>query len=404
MKNPRTDSFKGMNNVNTKVKGLAEPSIILNAHADADGALVKRDGCQKVIDLPGAHSMWTDNKGTVLCMAKGSLYRVIDGVQVVLITETGKPDAPATYLEISGLIYVSNAKWTGIYDPTSMTVMPWGWPLPDAPIVVPVAGSLVPGRYSLCFTTVGLTGRPSGNGNISDITLDEPGGISILNLPDNAVVWMTDPDGSQFYYAGQGSTITDIPDSPEPIPTMWGSPPLPMSPTAYAFGRVWGGFSSRLYYSEPYQPELFRLADAFFDLGSPLGIIAKTPGGLYVGCKEETFFFAGNSPTEMVQRSVAPGVVPGTLCYANTLGQLGTNVPVWIGKDGVYAGTAEGQVVNLTKEKIRMNPEQSPGAAVYRVKDGQTRMMFSYKQGTSSQDMSIGDDASCEVVRKGTVI
>ena len=400
----RTDNFQGMNNVKTKIKGLAEPSIILNAHVDADGALVKRDGCQKVIDLPGAHSMWTDGKGTVLCMAKGSLYRVVDGAQAVLIVETGEPDAPAAYLEISGLIYVSNAKWTGIYDPTSTTVMPWGLPLPDAPIVVSVAGNLVPGRYSLCFTTVGSTGRPSGNGNISDITLDEPGGISILNLPDNAVVWMTDPDSSQFYYAGNGNVITELPDSPEPIPTMWGSPPLPMSVTAYAFGRVWGGFSSRLYYSEPYQPELFRLSDAFFDLGSPVGMIAKTSGGVYVGCRDETFFFAGTAPEEMIQLSVAPGVVPGTLCYASTLGQLGANVPVWIGKDGVYAGTSDGQAVNLVKEKIRMDPQQEQGASVYRVKDGQTRMMFAYKQGSNGQDLGIGDDASCEIVRRGTVI
>ncbi|MBI9090144.1 MAG: hypothetical protein JEZ12_13090 [Desulfobacterium sp.] len=404
MKDPRVDAFKGMNNVLTKAKGLNEPSTILNAHVDADGALEKREGYQKVIDLPGAHSMWTDGKGTVLCMAKGVLYRVVDGSQTYPVISTGQPDAPAAYLEISGLIYISNAHWTGIYDPATESCEPWGVPLPDAPILVAGDGSLPAGTYQVCFTVPGPRGRPSGNGSLVGITLTDPGGISILNLPAQGLVWMTDPNGSQLYYAGNGDVITELPDSPEPIPTMWASPPLPMSSMGYAHGRVWGGRDGRLYYSEPYQPELFRLVDGFFDLGNPVGMIAKTTGGLYVGCKDETFFFAGTTPVEMVQRSVAPGVVPGTLCYANNLGRLGANVPVWIGKGGVYAGSADGQVVNVVKEKIQVDPQQDPGAAIYRVKDGQTRMMFSYQQNGGDQNIAMGDDAACEVIRKGTVI
>lgn len=393
-----------MNDVNTKTKGLNEPSIILNAHANTDGSLKKREGHQTVIALPGAHSLWTDGKGNSFCMAKGNLYRMVDGSQVVLLAESGQPDTPACYLEISGLIYVSNDHWTIIYDPSTGACEPWGIPIPEAPVLIIGAGSLPAGTYQVCFTVMGERGRSSGNGSITQIQLEEPGGIEILNLPTGGTVWMTDPDGSQFYFAGSGGVVTELPDSPEPIPTMWGSPPLPMSSLCYAYGLVWGSRGGKLFYSEPYQPELFRLADGFFDLKDAIGMIAKTKGGLYVGCKGQVCFFAGTNPVEMHQMSVSPGVVPGTLCYADSLGKLGQNVPVWIGKGGVYAGSVEGQVVNLTKEKIQVDPRQNPGAAIYRVKDGQTQMLFSYQQKSNGQNMAMGDDAACEVVRKGTVI
>lgn len=399
----KTNGFKGMNNV-LKKGPLSMPSVLLNSHVGADGALEKRPGSSLIAELPGAHSLWTDGNGVALCMAQGNLYRLVDKVPV-LLAETGQPDSPAHYLVVSGRIYISNAFWTGVYNIKSKKTESWGTPVPVAPILLPDEGSLPEGKYHVCFTLTGATGRPSGNGQISSMTLDEPGGISIANLPDNAQVWMTDPDGSQFFFAGTYSRITEILDSPEPIPTLWGSPPLSMSCLCWAFGRVWGFNGEKLYYSEPYQPELFRLADAFFDMESLGGMIARTDGGLYVGTKDRTIFLAGRQPEEMTEmQPVGSGVVPGSLCYANELGKLGRNIPVWIGQGGVYAGTMEGQVINLLKEKIIMDPDQSQGASIYRVRDGQTQMLFSYKQGGGAANMSMGDDASCEVVRKGNVI
>lgn len=397
----RVDNFRGMNDVTTKSKSMDEPDIILNAHVMTDGALEKREGCEKITDLPGAHSLWTDKAGTVLCMAEGCLYRIRDR-EASLIVDTGQPDAQTGYLALSGHIYVSNAYFTGMYDPAAGTIEPWGVPLPAAPVVVPVSGGLPAGTYHLCFTVPGPHGRPSGNGNLTSIVLPENGGISISNLPTGGSVWMTDPNGSQLYFAGTGSVITELPDSPEPLPTMWGSPPLPMSCLCYAHGRVFGARGSRVYYSEPFQPELFRLKDAFLEMNDLVGMIAKTAGGLYVGCRKKTFFFSGKNPIEMFQMPVGEGVVPGSLCYASSLSNLGRNVPVWLGPGGVFAGTSDGQVVNLVKERVKVDPEQDRGASIYRVKDGQTRMLFSYKQ--KGQNIGIGDNATCEVIRNGSVI
>lgn len=401
----QTNGFKGMNNV-LKKSPLSIPSMLLNAHVGADGALEKRQGSSLIAELPGAHALWTDGNGLVLCMAQGNLYQLVDKVPK-LIVETGQPDSPVHYLVVSGRVYISNALWTGAYNIKTKELEAWGTPVPTAPILLPDDGSLPAGRYHVCVTVMGITGRPSGNSRMSSITLDEPGGIAISNLPENAQVWMTDPDGSQFFFAGTFNRITQLPASIEPIPTMWGSPPLPMSCLCWAFGRAWGFRDTRLYYSEPYQPELFCLSNAFFDFDSPGGMIAKTDNGLFIGTKDRTVFLAGRHPEEMSEmRQVAPGVVPGSLCYASDLGDLGRKVPIWIGKDGVYAGTSSGQALNLIKERIAITAEQSQGASIYRVRDGQTQMLFSYGQGGGAltKNMSLGDDATCEVVRKGSVI
>jgi len=397
----KTDGFVGMNNVKVKDRTLGEPSLLLNAHVDIDGSLEKREGIQQVVALPGSHSLWTNEKGTVLCMAKGDLYRVVDKKDVVLLASTGQPDSPVSYLVISGLIYISNRYWTGIYDPATDTIENWGAAVPDAPILMVTAGSLPAGKYMVCMTVTGPRGRPSGNGSMTGIELTEAGGISILNLPPLGSAWVTDPNGSQFYYSGTESDITALP-FPDMIPTLWGSPPKPMTCLCYAFGRVWGGCGSRLYYSEPFQPELFKLGEAYFEVGEPIGNIAKTNGGLFVGCKDRTFFFAGVDPGAMVQREAGPGVVPGSLCYANDFGEMGRNVPIWIGTDGVYAGNAEGHMVNLIKNKITMSARQEQGASIYNVKNGQTRMMFSYQQG--NKDLVMGDNAACEIIRNGSLI
>ena len=411
MMQTRADGFGGMSNVIDKAKKTLEiPSMILNANVEPDGSLQRREGFTLVVGLPGAHSLWTNNKGLVLCMANGILYRIRrPGEEPEALTETKAPDAPVSYLEISGNIYVSSRHWNGMYDPIREKVVCWGEPIPATPILLRGDGGLPAGAYNVCVTVNSEYGRPSGNSPISTIVFNEDGGgFEVLNLPDKASVWMSDPNTGIMQYAGPGPFITELPQNSEPLPTLWGSPPPPLSVTAWAFGRVWGAAGSRVYYSEPYQPELFILSTSFFDMGEPVLLIAKGQNGMFFGCEKATHFMAGSSPAEMVQIHAAPGVIPGTLCYVSDLGELGKNVPVWLGKDGVYAGLADGQTINLIKDKVQINPEQVQGASISRVRDGRRQMLFSMQHkrpaGLAGQDVGFGDLVSCEVVRKGSVI
>jgi hypothetical protein len=406
MREIKVDNFSGMNNIVVKAKRtMAEPSIILNAIVEPDGSLIKRPGFEKIIDLPDAHSLWTNDKGIVLCAAKGKVYRVIDGTTIVELKDTAKADTPMSYLEVSGKIYLSNKGWTGMYDPELNTIGDWGVSIPVTPVLIQAEGGLPAGVYGVCLTALSTYGRPSGNSGISEISLAAPGGITISNLSENASVWMTDPNGSQLFYVGAGPIITELPEHPEPIPTMWGTPPNPMSQLCWAFGRAWGAIKKRVYYSEPYQPELFRLSTGFFDFDETVLMIAKTDQGLFVGCERNTYYLSQTNPADMVQSTVGVGVVPGTLCYASDLGELGKNVPVWVGKDGVYAGLADGHVLNVAKDKLRIDPQQVQGASFYRVQDGRKQMLFSMKHNQpKGQVVGFGDLAACDVVRNGVVI
>ena len=415
-----SNGITGMNNVQDD-GGLSSPNIVLNANIGVNGSATKRPGQTLLVNLPGAHSIYFhEPSATTLCMAGGILYTLAGpALTPSVLLDTAQPDAPLHYVPVSGRLYMSNQHWCGAFNLKTKTMEPWGTPVPDAPILLPGAGNLPNGKYAVVITVPGPEGRISGNSRVSYIDIshedgsDVDGGIVLPNIPDNATAWVSDPDSvlPVFYRAGEVDHITELPDNPEPLHTIWGSPPLPMTCIAWAFGRLWGFRGNKLFYSEPYQPELFKLAESCFDFDSPGGMIADTAGGLFVGTKDATYFFAGKTPEEMVQVEVAPGVVPGTLCYASEMGDLGRRVPVWIGRKtgttegGVFAGAMDGQVVNLLKEKVSITPDQAQGASIFRVRDGKTQHLYSFKHGGGgSTDVALGDDASCEVVRKGTVI
>ena len=403
----KIDHFEGMNNILVKEKqSLSMPSMILNANVDIDGSLQKRTGHELIVDLPNAHSLWTNGKGVILCAALGVIY-LLENKTPVRLADTGQPDAPLSYLEIDNKIYISNKHWTGMVDPAQRVMKPWGEPIPAAPILVPASGGLPPGDYRICITTMSEYGRTSGNSPLSSMSLTETGGFEIVNLPARASVWVTDPNGAVMLYAGTGPIITELPRTQESLPTMWGSPPAPMRHMCWAFGRVWGIRGNRVIYSEPYQPELFRLGTAFFDMGEEGLMTAKGVNGMFIGCLSKTIYYAGCNPAEMIEVPAGPGVVPGTLCYADDLGELGRDVPIWLARDGVYAGLADGRVINILKDRLQIDPQQLEGASVYRVKDGRRQMLFSMKHNMSkpgSHEVGFGDQASCEVVRKGAVI
>jgi hypothetical protein len=412
----KTDSFAGMNNVVTKTRNtMSVPSMILNAHVDTDGSVQKREGHELSITLPGAHSLWTNNKGVVLCGAEGVLYRVHDFTSVTSLVDTMEPDAPFSYLEVGGKIYISNKYWTGMFDPVQEAMKRWGASPPDTPIVIPSEGSLPSGYYHIALTTTNEYGRTSGNSHLAEIEIesseDGVGGIEILNMPENASVWMTDPDGSNLLLLTEGAgltgnVITGLSLSQEPLTTMWGSSPVPMVHTSWAFGRVWGARGQKVFYSEPYQPELFILDTSFFDMDEEVLMVARGATGMFIGCRDKTVFFAGSSPMEMVQMHAGEGVIPGTLCYATDLGELGRNVPVWLSKTGVCVGTTDGQVINLLRDNVRIDPLQLQGASICRVKDGRRQMMFSmqHKNTGYGQHIGVGDNAVCEIIRNGKVI
>ena len=83
---------------------------------------------------------------------------------------------------------------------------------------------------------------------------------------------------------------------------------------------------------------------------------------------------------------------------------MGNNVPVWVSKDGLMAGSHSGALVKITKDRVQF-PAGQEGAAVSRIVNGQDQFLTSFKQERPrGSGVGFGDSATCEVVRNGKVL
>lgn len=398
----KINGFTGANNLSDGrffvEDGIAQPKVLLNADVDDTGKATIRKGVTAFLTLPGAHSLWApQNDLCMLCVAQGVLYRIVDGVKVSVGTITG-PRSPLSYVEAEGKIYISNAYWQGVFDPSSNAVTTWGVPQPPGPMPLAYAGNLPAGTYHLTMTNV-VNGELSGSGPVSSITLTTTGGIQIANRPSGALVWITDKDDYQFYLAGAVDTIADLP-TVEPLPSFLCSPPPMMDYLCFAFGRIWGAVGKEMYYSEPYRYGLFKLTTNKFAFDSDITLIAKVPTGLFVGMENRTIFLEGTEPSEMRENYAGAGSIKGTLAYCNNLPDLSsvlgtaekgfTDVPVWMTADGYVAGNQMGRLFNLTKNKLKIDiPER--GAALYRNLEGAFQYLCSFKRGNVGSGEGFAD-------------
>lgn len=390
--------------------GNTQPRIILNADVTSKGRLIKRDGATKLLSLTNPHSLWSGNTA-MLCASEGKLYRISQG-QAVEICIINGPDSYLSYVENDNKIYISNKYWNTIFDPSDNTTSDWGLTLPEQPVVSSTSGNLPVGTYQLCFTKFNSR-EISGNGAIASIELTSEGGISISNRAADSLVWMTDPNGSKFFLAGQLDSLINTASSSEPLPSFLCSPPPFMEYLIYAFGRVWGNVDNILYYSEPSHPEWFRAQLNKFEFDQNVTLIAQVPTGIFVGCENITYFLEGTEPTQMKQSFAGQGAVPGTLVYCDNVPELGdilspderihVSVPIWLSQEGIVIGNASGRLFNLTQQKVKFAPGVK-GASVHRMKNGEFQYLTSFKQGSPGSGFGMADSVTAEVIRNGRVL
>lgn len=415
-------TFGGMNNVRAEGEpsvytqhGRKEcsPRVILNADVTAGGRILKRTGRRLFVPLPGAHSLWS-NHHCMLAVADGKLYR-INGTTPVEIATISDPDARVYFVEVEGKVYFANENCHGIFNPATNQVEDWGTEVPPTPVGVATSGSggLEEGMYAIAYTYANSDGLHGLSSEIALVPVLSEGTITLSNRPESAHVWISDPDSDKLYYLGGEDTISATYVGGDVLQTI-GYMPIPnMTCLARAYGRTWGVDGKLLRYSDPYRSDLFSpesylefdeepvmVAPVYF--GGEAGTANSTTGGLYVGFETHTLFLAGADPKLMAQRQVGPGVVKGTLAYCNNVPQLGNNVPIWVAKDGIVAGTTGGTVVNMTSDKVKFNPGNM-GASLGRTNNGEFQFLSNFKRGDNGE-VGFGDEVTTEVIRNGKVI
>ena len=383
----------------------AIPKVILNADVTAEERLKRRGGYYLLTSLPNAHSAWATRR-IMLAAAEGRLYRFYpDGSKVNLCGLSGPYEEKLFYAAVDDRVYISSRHWLGILNPEINTISPWGIPIPEQPVLAVVngTGALTAGRYQICYTNV-VDGQIGGNGMIAEIDiLANNSTISLLNKPAGVIAWATDPDGSTFFRAAREQALITAIETIEPLPSFLCSPPNPMRFIRRAFGRMWGAVDNQLLYSEPYRYDLFKHTNQF-TFPSEILLVAFVDGGIFVGFEDRTIFLPGTEPSAMREVPLGPGVARNILAYCNNVPDMGNNIPIWVSKEGLVAGSHSGALAKITEDRVQF-PAGQEGAAVSRIVNGREQYLTSFKQERPrGSGVGFGDSATCEIVRNGKVL
>ena len=301
--------FNGMNNLK-KSPGYfiddtkkATPQVVLNADVLDDGAVILRKGYRKLFSLPGAHSLWSEL--ATLCVATGAAGSSLFKVEADSAREIGPISGPTRsrmdYVGIDGRVYASNGFWKGIYNLSEDRVHGWGLPLPLAPNITQAEGDLPPGIYKVCYTHFEAPNRIGGNGPEVEISWEGgTAGIQLTDLPGNVLVWITQPNGSEFYLAPvEAGGYIRTPYYAQPLPTFGVEPPPPMSALVFAHGRIWGANGKKVFYSDEFMYENFR-AGAYFPFLQDDHPYRPHQRGIICQLPLQYLAFEGNDPRQDV--------------------------------------------------------------------------------------------------------
>ena len=135
-------------------------------------------------------------------------------------------------------------------------------------------------------------------------------------------------------------------------------------------GRIFLAKDNAVFYSEPLGYYATDLARNWFVFDSPVTMIRAVDDGLYVGTGTEVNYLGGPTVQEMVRRIVSSSPpIEGTCAKVDggqiMSGEILQKGVMWTALDGIYAGFPQGQVFNLTKDKLRYPGGNSGSAVVF---------------------------------------
>lgn len=360
---------------------MAAPQTILNADVLPDGVVTPRRGRRKVINLPGAHSLWSGS--LALCVADGVLMELRNRTPVQLGVVNIQPDSRMRYVEYNGVVYMSNGYWSQALETTTGTLRAWGLSVPTPPTVTGDVGDLPPGVYKLCYTRY-VNGQLSGNSGIVEVGWEGGlGGLRFTNKPADCLAWISQANGMELFLAPvDGTGRVTSPNYTQPLPTFGVTPPSPFSYMDWGHGRLWGVRGKELWFSDEFRPEYFRQRQRF-PFPEPLVNIAIFDNGVYVNSLNKTWSLMGRDPAKMTLHVLGSGALNGDVVYAQvegagyevskTLSQVES--PVWVSKAGMIVGTHTGHLVHITETRLRINARGAV-AGLRRVVEGRQQVLF----------------------------
>jgi len=136
------------------------------------------------------------------------------------------------------------------------------------------------------------------------------------------------------------------------------SGPVPGHHIAQFDSRILISQDNVLWWSEPFNFDLFNQAESFVQFHTKILMIKPVEAGVFVSTSRNTYFLEGKLPKKWVARKVAgyPAVEWTDAIDYITAADLGFEAvggcAVWASKEGAIMGFPSGQIANLNKRKV----------------------------------------------------
>lgn len=368
---------------------------------DDTGRVLSRLG-QTVISATAAHSLYSDGRNAFL--VEGQTLKALEADLSRTAIRVLSTSAPVSYETYGDVTYYSNGIDTGRL--VGRTHGQWGVVPPvGQPQAAATVGYLPAGQYQYAVTYRRSDGHESGTGMAGMINLPTGGGISLSGIEvstnpeiDAKIVYVSGPNGETLFKARvllastTAALITEQPYGLELSTQLAQQAPVGTMVRQHA-GMMVVVQGNVAYFSDPYNPELFRLETSFLRFGGDIAVLESVNGGLFVATADagraddagETYYIAGNKLGSMTAvRVLNYGAIPGTA--VRTLAGYfepstdqgdsphgGSPAVIWATRHGVCFGVDGGAVKNLTENMYSLPPARS-GAALVR----QTRGFVQY--------------------------
>lgn len=182
-----------------------------------------------------------------------------------------------------------------------------------------------------------------------------------------------------------------------------GAPPMATA-LAYYNGRVYLAEGRTVWATELFMYRYVDKTRTYMLFETDVTVIGAVTNGLYVGTRTGVYFLGGTFGEMRRQPLSAYGAIPGTLVnvpaeLVHPQANTSRNAVVFMTTSGLVAGFDDGQLLNLTQDRV-LFPGAVAGAALFRRQDGVNQYIGATDSGGSPTSAArIGDYVDVEIRR-----
>lgn len=390
---------KGLNTMRADHElGLDELRAAINVDITAAGTARQRKGYSLVYSGSNVHSVGP----SLLFCEGGSLKRYDPAAGTASTLRTGlAPGRRVVYEDLNETIYWSNGTLTGRVTKSDFVNHAWGLPFPDAPIAIASSGgTLDAGSYQVMCSFQTADGEESGTGLAATVSVSASGSISVTSVPQpesgqgvtRVNVYVSQANGKTAYlhgYVAVGTaayTILSTASTAREARNRFMTAPPAGNLISSRNGRIYIAKDNELHWTEPLGYGLYDPMRNYALLDSDIRVMGCVTEGTWIVTENITYFLAGDNPNEATLDPQADYSAP----MQQVVHIPNTNDIAWLSHRGWVIGTTNGQLKNISDERVQTNLTAVYAPTMYREQDG-IRQLVGLAAGSASRPVNSTD-------------